>query len=283
MHLIERPLFTSDLLTIRHAVARPSEAELSELAWAGADLLLLPVDGVFALHDAPKQHFIANANHGLFLALGQPYRMSFPGRIGDECLVLHFSAPALSGMLAEAAGADTLRSPRLRPHCLLPPPAMLERSMLQRALMRDERDALEIEELCVTLMDASLRTASRCAATPGTRTPTRERRRRQVEAVKEAISLRPAQEWTLDALARHAHTTPYHLARIFREEVGIPVHRYLVRTRLARALSAIESTGGGLTAIALDTGFTSHSHLTASFRAHFGTTPAALRRRLEVR
>ena len=33
-----------------------------------------------------------------------------------------------------------------------------------------------------------------------------------------------------------------------------------------------------LTSIALDTGFASHSHFTARFRAFFGLTPEALRR-----
>jgi AraC family transcriptional regulator len=282
MHLIERPLFSSELLAIRHAVARPTEAECSELAWAAADLVLLPIAGVFALHDAPRQHFIANSNHALFLGLGQPYRMSFPGRIGDESIVLAFSPAALATMLADTVGADGLRSPRLRPNCVLSPESVVERSRLRHALSTCEPDALAIEELCLTLMEAALLGAASSRKDP-TRAQTGRRRRQQVEDVKEAISLYPARQWTLDALARLASTSPYHLARVFREEVGLPVHQYLLRTRLGKALEAMQATEAGLTAIALDAGFSSHSHFTSCFRAQFGVVPAEFRRRTFLR
>lgn len=282
MHLIERPLFSSELLAIRHAVARPTEAECSELAWAADDLVLLPIAGVFALHDAPKQHFIANPNHALFLGLGQPYRMSFPGRIGDESIVLAYSPAALAAMLADTVAADGLRSPRLRPNCMLSPESVVERSRLQHALSTCELDALAIEELCVAIMEAALLGAASSTKDPA-RAQTSRRRRQQVEDVKEAISLLPVRQWTLDALARLANTSPFHLARVFREEVGLPVHQYLLRTRLGKALEAMQSTDTGLTAIALDAGFSSHSHFTSCFRAQFGMAPTEFRRRTFLR
>lgn len=282
MHLIERPLFSSELLAIRHAIARPTEAECSDLAWAAADLVLLPIAGVFALHDAPRQHFIANPNHALFLGLGQPYRMSFPGRIGDESIVLAFSQAALTAMLADIVSVDGLRSPRLHPNCLLSPGSVVERSLLWRALSKGEPDALAIEEHCIVMMEAALLGAA-SSRKDATSAATTRRRRRQVEDVKEAITLFPTRQWTLDALARLANTSPYHLARVFREDVGLPVHQYLLRTRLGKALEAMQSTGAGLTDIALDAGFCSHSHFTSCFRAQFGMTPAGFRRRTSLR
>lgn len=279
MHLIERPLFNSELLSVRHAIARPTAAECSDLAWAEADVLLLPIAGVFALHDAPRQYFIANPNHALFLAQGQPYRMSFPGRIGDESLVLQFSKPALANMLSETVGLEELRSPRLRPHCLLAPPSVLGRTLLWRTLAKGAPTTLAVEELCMAMLNASLQGAStdNRSVTTGARALTEHRRRRQVEDVKEVVSLFPEQDWTLTALSRHANTTPYHLARVFRDEVGIPVHRYLLRTRLGKALEAMGETDRKLTDIALDAGFAHHSHFTAAFRSHFGTTPTQWR------
>ena len=44
------------------------------------------------------------------------------------------------------------------------------------------------------------------------------------------------------------------------------------------ALDAVLDSNLDLTSIALDTGFASHSHFTARFRAFFGLTPEALRR-----
>jgi AraC family transcriptional regulator len=282
MLLTEEIRFSSELLTVRHAVARPSSSPISDLTHAAADLMLLPFAGVFAMHDAPKQHFIANPNHGLFLGCGQPYRISFPGDIGDEALVFQFSKTALAGLLAETVGAQDLNAPALHSHCLLSPAAMLDRELLRRQLVQAAPDALSVEELCVTLLSASVLAASK----DGRRNDrarhafTMARRRRQVETVKELISLQPDSEWTLGTLARHADTSPYHLARIFREEVGVPVHRYLIRTRIAKALEAMHTTGKSLTDIALDAGFAHHSHFTSSFRSLFGMPPAQLQRRM---
>jgi AraC family transcriptional regulator len=65
---------------------------------------------------------------------------------------------------------------------------------------------------------------------------------------------------------------------VFRQMVGTSVYDYVVRERLAHTLGAVLDCGDDLTTIALDAGFTSHSHFTARFRSFFGCTPAALRR-----
>jgi AraC-like DNA-binding protein len=41
------------------------------------------------------------------------------------------------------------------------------------------------------------------------------------------------------------------------------------------ALEPLADGAGDLTRIALDLGFSSHSHFTAAFRRHFGLTPSA--------
>jgi AraC-like DNA-binding protein len=280
MLLAHQTLFESELLTIRHATARPSTAPISELEHARADLLLLPVAGVFARHDSPKHHFVANANHALFFGHGQPYRISFPGGIGDDALVLQFSKPALADLLADNVGTEELRSPFLHPHCLLPAAAILERELLQRRLKQDAADKLAIEETCVSLLSASVRAACKDGRqNRASHASAVCRRQRLAETVKELVSLHPAREWTLDSLAREAGASPFHLARVFREEVGLPVHQYLVRMRIGRALEAMRSTDADLTGIALEAGFAHHSHFSASFRDFFGMTPSGFRNR----
>jgi AraC-like DNA-binding protein len=46
--------------------------------------------------------------------------------------------------------------------------------------------------------------------------------------------------------------------------------------RLRLSLEAVLE-GGDLSQIALESGFSSHSHFTAAFRAHFGVTPSTTR------
>src|SRR5688572_16198494 len=106
MLLALKTLFDSELLTIHHAIARPSS--FNDVLHGTADLLLMPISGVFAKHESATQHFIANANHALFFGYGQPYRISFPGNMGDESLVFQFSKEALASLLIDAAAVDNL-------------------------------------------------------------------------------------------------------------------------------------------------------------------------------
>ena len=98
-----------------------------------------------------------------------------------------------------------------------------------------------------------------------------------VEATKETLASRPDARVSLSELAQAVECSPFHLSRIFREHVGLPVYQYLLRLRLAIALDRIVEDGANLSGLAFDLGFSSHSHLTTSFRRLFGVTPSTLR------
>ena len=49
--------------------------------------------------------------------------------------------------------------------------------------------------------------------------------------------------------------------------------------RLRTALERAADPGADLTDLALDLGYSSHSHFTAAFRKAFGVTPSAFRRK----
>jgi AraC-like DNA-binding protein len=77
-------------------------------------------------------------------------------------------------------------------------------------------------------------------------------------------------------LGRALGTSPSYLAEVFREIVGIPLHRYQLDLRLMRARELL-GTQDDLARLALDLGFSSHSHFTTAFRRRFGDTPAEAR------
>jgi AraC-like DNA-binding protein len=54
----------------------------------------------------------------------------------------------------------------------------------------------------------------------------------------------------------------------------------LQRLRVAAALERLAGGAADLTDLALDLGYSSHSHFTASFRSEVGTTPSRARRLL---
>ena len=75
-------------------------------------------------------------------------------------------------------------------------------------------------------------------------------------------------------------TSPFHLARVFRAEVGSSPHQYLVELRLIAALMQLRAGASDLSRLALELGFCHHSHFTAVFRQVLGYTPREVRRML---
>jgi AraC family transcriptional regulator len=92
------------------------------------------------------------------------------------------------------------------------------------------------------------------------------------------VAAAPADKWSVARLARIASWSPFHLCHVFRAVIGTSVYDYVLQERLANSLDAVLDGGDDFTAIALDAGFSSHSHFTARFRGFFGVTPTALRR-----
>jgi len=102
----------------------------------------------------------------------------------------------------------------------------------------------------------------------------------RTEAVKTYLAARMSERVTLDDVARAVHVSPFHLARIFQQQTGVPVHRYLTQLRLRASLERLAD--GDLTAVALELGFSSHSHFTDAFRREFGHSPSEMRKILEA-
>lgn len=280
---VRRTLFDGGGLQIGHIAVRPVSSACGELEVSPMHVLALPLAGVFAKHDGPRQQALATPNHALLISAGRPYRLSFPGCIGDRCLALRFSSDTLARVMPEAQGVDGFDTGRFSPYTLLPPAVMLARSHLWRRFAHgDAVDPLEAEELGLRLLDAALHAARHRPASHRATAGGAARRLRQVERTVEAIWTQPERRWTLADLAAQAHVSAGHLAHVFRAEVGVSVYGYVLRARLARALDAVLDSHAGLTEIALDAGFASHSHFTARFGALFGHTPLDLRRGIDV-
>ena len=278
--LVRRTLFVGEWLQIGHIAVRPESSECGEVETSDFNVLALPLAGLFAKHDGPRRHAIATPSHALLISAGQPYRLSFPGCIGDRCLALRLTSEALAHVVPDAMAGVGFDEARFASHALLPPELMLARSQLWHDLASREVDALEAEERGIALLEAALRAARRQFVAPR-----RSRliggadgRQRRVARTVEAVCAQPQRKWTLGELADLASLSPGHLAHVFRDEMGISVYSFVVRSRLAGALDAVLDTDVGLTEIALDAGFASHSHFTAKFRAMFGRTPQDLRR-----
>jgi AraC family transcriptional regulator len=83
---------------------------------------------------------------------------------------------------------------------------------------------------------------------------------------------------TLAVLASESGYSRTHFTRMFKAATGQTPHRYLLELRLRKAQSMLTDRATPLIDIALACGFSSHAHLSAAFRSHFGVAPSAYRR-----
>ena len=271
MDVTRKTLFEGATLQIGAFAARPVSDACGDVERQHSNVVVLPLSGVFARHDGPGRHVVGTPSHAVLVTAGTPYRLSFPGAIGDRALLLRFD----DGVARERRdGCDDGEDSAS--HGLLPAGAMMLRNLLWTRLINAEADAFEAEALGLDLLDVSLK-SMRNGRAP-VRRWAQSRRLRAVERIKEAVALAPADAWSVAKLARIATLSPFHLCHVFRETVGTSIYDYVLQERLAQTLDAVVDSAGDLTTIALDAGFASHSHFTAHFRKFFGCTPTALRR-----
>jgi transcriptional regulator GlxA family with amidase domain len=102
-----------------------------------------------------------------------------------------------------------------------------------------------------------------------------------------ASSTASARQWALQHLAEPlsvprlaeiAHMSPRTFARRFRDETGLPPHKWIVRQRLDRARQLLESSNRSVDQIASDVGFATALSLRQHLGAELGVSPLAYRR-----
>jgi AraC-like DNA-binding protein len=97
-----------------------------------------------------------------------------------------------------------------------------------------------------------------------------------VRRVREYLDENTQRNVALDDLSQLSGLSPYHLVRIFRQEVGLSPHAYFEQVRIHRARRLLKE-GAPIANVALDLGFTDQSHLHRHFKKLTGVTPGTYR------
>lgn len=82
----------------------------------------------------------------------------------------------------------------------------------------------------------------------------------------------------LEQISRHVGYSKFHLNRIFTEEVGCTIYKYLQSKRLTLAAKKLETTDIPITQIAYEAGYNSQQAFTLAFRQLYDYPPQAYRK-----
>jgi AraC family transcriptional regulator len=229
--------------------------------------LVFPYRGVYMRH-AGSDQAVADANHVLFFNAGEGYQVSHPIGGGDASLSLVLSEPVLREVAPSSLLNDGEKLGFRRQHHRIDPRAQALVALLRHGLHNGAIEPLEAEGLVLTLVCRSL--GPRTSHEPGA---TRARRR-LADRVKVLLASDLSRRWTLADIAAEIRGSPVYLTQVFQQTEGIPLYRYQLRLRLARALDLVAQYDD-LSALAAELGFSSHSHFTAAFRSAYGRSPTA--------
>jgi AraC family transcriptional regulator len=271
MSLVKTEYCRGELLGVRWVACRSAKKGTGDIESSNTDRLILPVRGVCVMHFSPGTKVIGEPNLGLIVPAGRLYRVSHPVTAEDDCLVVEYSADCFRDVMETVLFSDDTSSAGT--HSLLSPSAMAARNLIWRRLAQNVTDPLEVEETGLALLSYALRRSQE------NRAPQRRSSKipRLIDIAKVVLLTHPEKNWSLTAIARILGCSPFYLTHSFREYVGVPLHRYQLHTRLARAIDLLLETNQDLTSIAVNLGFSSHSHFTSSFRQSVGCTPRRFR------
>jgi AraC-like DNA-binding protein len=266
MALHRDTLYSSSLVTV-------ADVQCTEACGPGRHEENCPVasialvrSGTFVRRDRMGK-YVVDATRVVFFDPADSYMVDHPIPGGDRCTAVS---------LAPATLREALRPRRGEPERVFDKTTLagsselhlLHRELLLATQLGDgvmvEETALSLLQLCAQGEDAShLRGAAA---------------HRAAELAAQAqvlIAESFTEKVTLEALAQGLGVSPFRLCRAFRQATGGSLHQHLMRLRLVTALEKLPEYRERLTDLALDLGFSSHSHFTQSFRGYFGRAPSA--------
>ena len=269
------PLLVSDTATVWDVVCLGARKHESDEECASSTHLVFPYRGAY-VHRVGRAQSVAEANQVIFINESEPYRVSHPVDGGDSSLSIGVSPATLLELVPEEYlrrnGQAAFNRSRLR----IGAGAQTLTALLRHSLDRRAIDSLQGETLTLTLLRSAFgeRVSRAAVGGPGTQ--------RLVDRAKLVLSADLSRRWSLAEIASEVGGSPVYLTQAFHQLEGMPLYRYQLRLRLARALDLLGAYDD-LTSLALELGFSSHSHFSAAFKQAYGQTPSAFQRSARIR
>lgn len=262
-------LYTSPLVTVRDVVCTEGCGNGRHEEQCEAANLAFVRSGAFVRRDRMGRH-VADATRVVFFDPAEPYMVDHPVPGGDRCTSLLFAEATLREAVRHARGEPE----RVFARATLAGSAAIHLEHRRLLAAARVRDGIQVEETALHLL--------RLTTSADADAPLRGAAARRARALAADAQVLIAASFTgrvsLEALAKTLGVSPFGLCRAFRQATGGTLHQHLTDLRLATALERLPRYRERLTDLALDLGFSSHSHFTQAFRTYFGRAPSLLLR-----
>lgn len=273
---VESLVARTDLVTLGRFVCPAAHPLFRDSGPCSYHTIVFPRTATHVRRDDDSS-FVADPTTVLFYNQNQCYTRSRISDV-DECDWIVVADDLLYDVLQRVgSGVDRGDRPFTTPFVSTDPALYLEqRRLFDRAAGSDAVDNLYIEETVVRIVETVLRRTSHAMR------PATKRFRAAVErvdAAKRAIAANVSSTLSLSELASIAECSTFELCRSFREVTGMRITEYRNALRTRLALAKIRDDGSDLTRLALELGFSSHSHFSDHFRRAFAMAPSTWRAR----
>jgi len=275
---IDRVVFESDMVRIGAFRCHPDNPSFQDTGPAQNYCFVFPRTAVEIQHEH-EPAFVGNPNVVTFYNAGQPYWRNAISPEGDRCDWFGMEPCVVRDAVRGFYPDVDERRDRLFQFSRGWSDAqtyLLQRRLFSWIASGISVDPLAVDETVIELLDRVLRRTG-TSSVSGSRPEIGRSHRETVHEIEALLSSRVEDRLTLGAIARSVGLSAYHVCRLFRRVTGTNLHQYRRRLRIREALTDVLESSRSLTEIALDAGFSSHSHFTDIFRQEFQTTPSSLR------
>ncbi|MCB1582732.1 MAG: helix-turn-helix transcriptional regulator [Xanthomonadales bacterium] len=258
-------LYQTEMIEIGVFTVSPDEPSFMQQGYVDSPIIVFPKNSIWIQHEGSSP-FVADATLVNFYNQGQSYQRFAINQSGDFCHWFRIE----ESLLSEVVAKDQQHFSRENMTC----PVMVfltHLKVLNHIAVMTQVNSLWIENQVLNMFDTLL-------AQPYKQdrqfSKKQNRHKHLIERVKESLHEDLSVNLSLQQLAKRHNTSPYHLSRVFKTINGEGINQYRKQQRLRHMLLELQIQHNELVDLAFDYGFSSHSHMSASFKQLFGMTPS---------
>ena len=264
---VENSIFSSCLVLLAEYHCRPDDPLFANSGPSNAHSIVFPLTSTRILKEgsvileAPTAVTLFNA--------GVEYSSEVISAEGSHCAWMSLDSELLLEIVTENGDGALCRD---RPFpvdqvAIEAPVFMRQKNLFRFARRFGDADPLKVEEESIAIAEE---VAARIRKPSGRRVRVSEG---VIERARSTLAAHFAEPLSLADVARQTGVSSAYLSRTFRSVTGQTMHAFREELRLRRALDLLPDFRGDFTRVALDLGYSSHSHFSSRFRRYFGLTP----------